>query len=241
MISGDSARRSFSLPVPDPPKSSWTAVDKTQEALQQKAIGFTCLHYFGSEGNEGALSRHSLPDRSLIETCVDGLRLELAFPSCWDGRNLDSPSHRTHVVFPDLVTEGECPAGYPYRIPALYYESIWDTFAWSGKSGNFVLANGDTTGNGYHGDFLAAWPNDVLQSAFANCTSMSGKVEDCGVFDLQDPDMSSQCHLDLPEALVGVDVYNPQKGSPEYQAIVQGRLQRAVRGFGQKGLRRGYR
>lgn len=30
------------------------------------------------------------------------------FPSCWDGRRLDSPDHRAHVVFP--AAGGACPA-----------------------------------------------------------------------------------------------------------------------------------
>ncbi|HEX6469165.1 MAG TPA: DUF1996 domain-containing protein [Streptosporangiaceae bacterium] len=32
------------------------------------------------------------------------------FPSCWDGQNLDSANHRTHVVFPDSRS-GRCPRG----------------------------------------------------------------------------------------------------------------------------------
>ncbi|GLH98578.1 hypothetical protein Pa4123_38530 [Phytohabitans aurantiacus] len=32
------------------------------------------------------------------------------FPSCWDGENIDSANHRTHIQFPDRTT-GACPAG----------------------------------------------------------------------------------------------------------------------------------
>jgi hypothetical protein len=48
-------------------------------------------------------------------------------PSCWDGQNLDSANHRTHVVLPD-ATSGACPAGtkavpqlrivLTYRVPS---------------------------------------------------------------------------------------------------------------------------
>jgi hypothetical protein len=34
----------------------------------------------------------------------------LDLPSCWDGVNIDSANHRTHVVFPDRAS-GACPAG----------------------------------------------------------------------------------------------------------------------------------
>ncbi|GAA3233050.1 DUF1996 domain-containing protein [Actinocorallia longicatena] len=44
--------------------------------------------------------------------CPQGSRVTriLDFPSCWDGQNVDSANHRTHVVFPDKAT-GACPAG----------------------------------------------------------------------------------------------------------------------------------
>jgi hypothetical protein len=38
-----------------------------------------------------------------------GLMRILEFPSCWDGRNVDSANHRTHVVFPD--SSGRCRPG----------------------------------------------------------------------------------------------------------------------------------
>ncbi|GGP63498.1 DUF1996 domain-containing protein [Saccharothrix coeruleofusca] len=38
------------------------------------------------------------------------------FPSCWDGRNTDSASHRSHVVFP--VAGGVCPPG-TFPVPKL--------------------------------------------------------------------------------------------------------------------------
>ncbi|HET9140514.1 DUF1996 domain-containing protein [Actinophytocola sp.] len=43
--------------------------------------------------------------------CPRGSRLMRVadFPSCWDGQNVDSANHRTHIVFPDKT--GACPAG----------------------------------------------------------------------------------------------------------------------------------
>jgi hypothetical protein len=38
------------------------------------------------------------------------------FPSCWDGRRLDSPNHRAHLVFPGAG--GACPAG-TFAVPRL--------------------------------------------------------------------------------------------------------------------------
>jgi hypothetical protein len=43
--------------------------------------------------------------------CPRGSQLQrvLDFASCWDGKNIDSTNHRTHVVFPDKA--GTCPTG----------------------------------------------------------------------------------------------------------------------------------
>jgi hypothetical protein len=32
------------------------------------------------------------------------------FPSCWDGKNIDSTNHRDHIVFPDA--NGQCKQGF---------------------------------------------------------------------------------------------------------------------------------
>lgn len=146
MIAGDTKRRKFTLPVPDPPKSFWNTSDMTQEALAQKALGFNCLTKDISKA-EPSLYRHSLPSKSYLDTnCDAGLRLELMFPSCWNGKDTDSPDHKSHVSYPSLVDDGDCPLNYSVRIPTLYYETFWDTYAYKGIQGQFVLGNGDATG-----------------------------------------------------------------------------------------------
>ncbi|NJC85500.1 DUF1996 domain-containing protein [Planosporangium mesophilum] len=49
-------------------------------------------------------------DRTTVKypICPKGSRVQriLDFPSCWDGRNTDSPNHRSHIVFPK--NDGSC-------------------------------------------------------------------------------------------------------------------------------------
>ena len=45
-----------------------------------------------------------------------------------------------------------------------------------------VLANGDPTGYGLHGDFMNGWDRSVLSRAVETCTAESGVIEDCPVF-----------------------------------------------------------
>src|SRR4051812_23501771 len=106
MISGDTRQRNFTLPIPAPPMSSWTANDTTQLALAQKAIGFNCLNYHTSP--EGSLEYNYMRDKAFIdEKCLDGLRLELSFPSCWNGKDLNSENHKSHIQFPKLGQTGD--------------------------------------------------------------------------------------------------------------------------------------
>ncbi|KAK5308838.1 hypothetical protein LTR70_010778 [Exophiala xenobiotica] len=208
MLSGDSKRRTITIPVPDPPKSFWSEADITQDALRQKAIGFNCL---GSDPPEGSLQRHSLPSKAFLDrSCSVGLRLELMFPSCWDGLYRDSSDHRSHVAFPSLVQDGACPDGYPWRLPTLLYEVSWQTTVFANRSGSFVLANGDPTGLGYHGDFMSGWDPALLQSAGEQCTDSSGDISACSLFDVE----SKPCQFALPAELRSEDYHGPRIGLP---------------------------
>ncbi len=99
MVAGDTNRRNFTCAIPEPPKSLWTGFEITQPALQQKALGFNCLNYNDPSKTEPSLMRHYLPDKSFMdENCLDGIRTELMFPSCWNGKDMDTPDHKSHMV-----------------------------------------------------------------------------------------------------------------------------------------------
>lgn len=213
MISGDSTLRNFSYPVPDPDKSSWAGTNMTtQSALAQHALGFNCLNYAATP--EGSLYRHFLPDKSFMDAqCTDGLRLELMFPSCWNGKDLDSENHRSHVAFPDLVMTGTCPEDYPVKLPSLFYETIWNTYAFAGVDGEFALSYGDPTGYGYHGDFMMGWDSaDFLQQAVNTCTNPSGLIQDCDLFNIQSDYTAGECTFEVPDILANDNPEGPREG-----------------------------
>lgn len=214
MLAGDSRLRNFSGPVPDPPTSSWTDADKTQLSLGQKAIGMNCMNY--GKAPEGSRYRHFLPTKQYMDdNCANGIRAEIMFASCWNGKDVTSDDHKSHVAYPSLVDGGDCPKGFPVRLPTLFYETIWNTYAFKGKAGQFVWSNGDPTGYGYHADFINGWNIDTLQSAVDTCTNLSGRVEDCPVFsgNLQSEAKQGTCKIqDTPSSLQNDNCSGPADG-----------------------------
>ena len=144
MIAGDTNQRDFKYPVPDIDQSHWNVAPyNTQDFLRQAAIGFNCLDY--SKAPEGSLYRHSLPDKAFLDAnCKDGVRFELMFPSCWNGKPTPADK-KSHMAYPNTVMTGDCPQGFDIRLNSLFYETIWDTHAFAGTVGQFVIANGDPT------------------------------------------------------------------------------------------------
>jgi hypothetical protein len=115
--------------------------------------------------------------------CPDGLRAQIFFPSCWDGKNVDSPDHKSHMAYPSGINSGTCPDTHPVRLISLFYE-IWHwvrPYNQLNDGGQFIMSTGDPTGHSLHGDFINGWDHTILQRVTDTCTNLSGVIEDCGV------------------------------------------------------------
>ncbi|CCX04985.1 Similar to hypothetical protein [Tuber melanosporum Mel28]; acc. no. XP_002842263 [Pyronema omphalodes CBS 100304] len=222
IIAGDNRLRDF--PWTDLEKSLWApaGLSTNQPFLRQQAIGFNCLNY--NQPAEAALGLNSIPQDRL---CVDGLRAEVFFPSCWDGKNVDSDDHRSHMAYPDTMDNGKCPPTHPVRVPSLFFETIWNVNAVAGKGGRLVFSNGDATGYGYHGDFMNGWEQDVLERAINTCTDPSGIVEKCQEFTFYTEAEYSQC-TKKPE--IKEDVWGPMMQLPGCNVITSGPAYAAMGG-----------
>lgn len=138
----------------------------------QQAITFLCLDF------NGETTRHNeLPKKK----CPSGIRSQVNFPMCWDGKNADSPDHQSHVAFPSGgADKGTCnDPNFPVTLPRIFIEVYWDTGSFNALSSQaanpeqpFVFSNGDPTGYGYHGDFMNGWDRATLERAIApdGCT-----------------------------------------------------------------------
>ena len=101
---------------------------------------------------------------STVPTCPDtrkrSLRLHVTFPSCWDGKNLDSPDHQSHVRYP---VQGRCPARYSHALPQI---SLIYRFPVTGAGDVSLASGGQLTA---HADFFNAWRQEELQSLVDGC------------------------------------------------------------------------
>jgi hypothetical protein len=110
-----------------------------------------------------------------IPNCAPGERVgvNLAFPQCWDGINLDSADHRSHLAYVNYInSQPVCPATHPVHIPE-FTLGIW--FTHDGNSQNWYLASdrmaGMTHPNGssFHSDWLGAWDSTIRDRFMQNC------------------------------------------------------------------------
>lgn len=88
------------------------------------------------------------------------LRLHVTFPSCWDGRNLDTQDHRSHVAY---AVRGHCPSTHPVEVPAITL--IYRYPAITGTS--VALASGGQLSA--HADFVNSWSQPTLQGLVDDC------------------------------------------------------------------------
>lgn len=183
-----------------------------------KAISFVCLDY-----KNGSNQTQTIPKGP----CPQGLRTQIVFPSCWDGKNLDSINHQSHVSYPvsQFPDNGDCPSSHPVKFTTLFYEFIYDTKQlYKSKNGTLVLANGDTKGWSFHADFISGWNVDILQAGIDQCTSnLFGDVEKCPPF-VKSLDRTSKCSV---KPIVQEKVLGSVKALPGCNTIKNGKFKGA--------------
>jgi Domain of unknown function (DUF1996) len=95
--------------------------------------------------------------------------MALTFPQCWDGVNLDSPDHRSHMAYPTGLT---CPSTHPVPIPEITYNVNYPVPAAGAASWRLVSDMYDPSlpgGYSVHGDWIEGWDPEVSTTFVQRC------------------------------------------------------------------------
>jgi hypothetical protein len=95
-------------------------------------------------------------------TCPEGTELVLVvrFPDCWNGRQLDSADHKSHLAY---SSRGACPGSHPKKLPAISLNLRYPT-----RGGASIRLS---SGSAYsaHADFFNAWDQRELERLVREC------------------------------------------------------------------------
>jgi len=125
----------------------------------------------------GATSGTFATIKEALAGCPAGSRLGavLVAPDCWNGKDLDSPDHRSHMAYRVYNANAQpvCPAGYPYIIPEFQLGAWYTTDAtaknWYLSSDRMPGMAALEPGTTLHADWFGAWEDSVLALWTANC------------------------------------------------------------------------
>ena len=142
----------------------------------EKAPRFKCIYAAGGEsGWKDDLS-------AALKNCGPGSRLDasVATPSCWNGKDLDSPDHRSHMAYQAKGTRAtkytdRCPKTHPYVITTFTLQSIYQILegdrpeTWEFSSAMMAPEFAFGSGRTFHGDWFGAWDDEAAKAWQDNC------------------------------------------------------------------------
>jgi hypothetical protein len=106
------------------------------------------------------------------------LMVTFAAPDCWDGKNLDSADHRSHMAYQahdGTAGPARCPASHPYLLPQFTLSATWkmrpgdDLAQWRLASDQMPGMPALPPGASMHSDWFGAWDPETLRTWTANC------------------------------------------------------------------------
>lgn len=142
--------------------------------------------WFNCDG-PGAVSGKFANIVQAAKNCPVGARLGVVLnaPNCWNGTELDSADHRSHMAYMEWRQDGKehCPATHPYIVPRFTLGAWYTTDATLDRSGNesadvptWYLASdrmagmaNAVPGSTLHADWFGAWEDSIMDLWMKNC------------------------------------------------------------------------
>jgi hypothetical protein len=127
---------------------------------------------------EGYECGESFHNYTIPAHCTSWLNIRYQSPSCWDGVNLDSANHKSHMAYP---VGGSCPSSHPVAVPMIEFKIHWPV---QGDMAGVRLASGG--GESWHYDFFNAWEPETLAAMVEHCINGGLQCDSRG-YDLYKP------------------------------------------------------
>jgi hypothetical protein len=125
-------------------------------------------HYFQCESADWTSRQKTIPNCAIGDNVV----MAITFPQCWDGVNLDSPDHKSHMAYP---RDGAgCPSTHPRALPEISYHiripvTVTETGRyWRLASDNYPSSQG-AGGYSAHADWWNGWQPVIIDRFVRNC------------------------------------------------------------------------
>jgi hypothetical protein len=121
------------------------------------------------------------------------LNIRMQAPSCWDGKYLDTPDHKSHMAYPVVkpgTNDNMCPASHPVAVPMIEFKMA---FPVNGDMSRVRLASG--RGYSFHYDFFNAWEERTLKALVEGCI-VGGFQCDARGYDLYHPERAPVLNAD---------------------------------------------
>lgn len=139
-------------------------------SVPQEHMFWNCI---GADGSEGQRTK------GIPSSCVAGSTVEIAitFPDCWDGVNLDSPDHKSHMSYTIQLQTApwtrNCPRSHPIQVPQLT-EKLYYTVFETGSTARWRLSSDNYSrdlpgGLSIHADWFNGWDPKVQATWIRNC------------------------------------------------------------------------
>jgi hypothetical protein len=103
----------------------------------------------------------------------EDMSVTINFPQCWDGRNLDSPDHKSHMAFTSSNNNRGCPASHPVALPAISINARFDVTPSSDlrkwRLSSDMYGTDRPAGLSLHGDWMNGWDQGIFERLVRNC------------------------------------------------------------------------
>lgn len=105
-----------------------------------------------------------------LPRCKRGTRLSarITFPDCWNGSDLDSADHRSHMAYAE---GGRCSATHPVPIMRVTMLVVWPVRPRS--AAHVTLGDGMLAATGMHADFWNTWRQGAIEQLRWDCIEVA--------------------------------------------------------------------